>query len=678
MASSGSSKWAVTEWDWVQFNWSLSSQSVANNQSVISWNLKLISGEYGRISSELSKEWSVTINGTTYSGTNSVAIGNNTTKTLASGTTTIKHNADGTKAVPVSIYQEFYVTFGDKYIIEISKSLTFNLDTIARKSTVTASNGTLGIAQTLTINRQSSDFTHTITYTCGTASGTIVTKTIDTSVSFIPPLSLASQNTTGTTVSITFTVTTYSSNTTVGSNTKTISCSMPEGVKPSCSISVSDPMSLKDTYGYYIKGYSKFAIALTTTTSYSSDIASYKVVANGKTYTSKNVTTDVLTSSGTLSISATVTDKRGRTATASASATVKEYSEPIINQLKVKRCDANGVESEQGEYVQVTFSATATSLDNKNTVNYKLEYKPTSLTEYTVVNLSSYNNAYTVTDATYIFAADTGKSYDIKITVTDAISEPTTKTTVASTASTMMHFPANGKGLGLGKITEFDGLDIGFLTRFSGGIMPVLLIADTDLNDVRTPNIYYGENVMTNRYLNCPIASGTFVLEVAAAGGEGQMKQRFSFCSKDKARVFERYYYYSAWGEWVCVSDFGGTLLWQGGFYMQGSHKIALSEPISKQPNGIVLVFSRYSSEVVQDYHFNHFFVHKAFVGLHPTSESQFLMSADGLLGVVASKCLYIRDTEIEGHDNNTATGTSISGITYDNKGFVLRYVIGV
>ena len=322
MATSGSKTVTVTSWDTLKFSWSLKSQSVANNTSTISWKLELIATSSGRISSTTSKHWHITVNGTEYSGTNTIGISNNSTKTLASGTTTISHNPDGTKTFSYSFSQEIAITFSDNFIGTKSGSGTGTLTTIPRKSTLSANDGTLGVAQPLTVTRQSSNLTHTITYSCGSASGIICTKSSSTGIAFTPPLSLASQNTTGTKVAVKFTITTYSGNTSLGSNTKTIACSIPSSVKPSCSISVSDAAG----YSVYVKGYSKFKITVKPTTAYGSDIASYSVKANGATYTTASVTTSVLASSGSLTITATVTDKRGRTATATKTVTVYEKS----------------------------------------------------------------------------------------------------------------------------------------------------------------------------------------------------------------------------------------------------------------------------------------------------------------------------------------------------------------
>jgi len=111
---------------------------------------------------------------------------------------------------------------------------------------------------------------------------------------------------------------------------------------------------------------------------------------------------------------------------------------------------------------------------------------------------------------------------------------------------------------------------------------------------------------------------------------------------------------------------------------MTAGHKIALSQKISEQPNGIVLIFSRYSGGSVQDYHFNHFFVSKDFVKLHAGTGNSFMMTTDGNFSVMACKYLYIHDDLIAGNDVNNASATATSGITYNNAGFVLRYVIGV
>ena len=120
-------------------------------------------------------------------------------------------------------------------------------------------------------------------------------------------------------------------------------------------------------------------------------------------------------------------------------------------------------------------------------------------------------------------------------------------------------------------------------------------------------------------------------------------------------------------------------LLWSGTLYMYDTQSLNLAEPISKQANGIVLVFSRYSDGAKDD-NFNTFFMSKKMVELKAGCGHTFTMfrSASNPFAEACVKYLYIEDTKITGHAQNDDTGTGGCGITYNNKAFVLRYVIGV
>lgn len=452
MATSGSKSVAVTSWDTLKFSWSENSQSVTNNTTTISWTLQLIATSSGYISSSASKSWSVTVNGTKYSGTNTVGISNNSTKTLASGTTIIAHASDGTKSFNYSFSQQFDINF-DGWIGTVSGSGSGTLDTIPRKSSLSAGNGALGTAQTLTVDRKSSSFTHTITYVCGSASGTVVTKSADTSISWTPPLSLASQKTNGTSVSVTFTITTYNDSTSIGSNTKAITCAIPASVKPSCTLTLEDTTGWDDTYGQPVQGLSKIKITVNPTLAYGSAIASYAISADGSKYTTATATTGILKTAGDSPVTATVKDKRGRSGSASSTMKVLAYALPSVSKLAVHRCDADGTENDQGEHIRVVFSASITALNNKNTAAYKLRYKKSAASSYTEVAFTDLANTYTVSNKAHIFAADSNSSYEVEIEAKDRHGTAT-RSTSASTAFTLMNWGTDGTSMGIGKVAE--------------------------------------------------------------------------------------------------------------------------------------------------------------------------------------------------------------------------------
>lgn len=119
-------------------------------------------------------------------------------------------------------------------------------------------------------------------------------------------------------------------------------------------------------------------------------------------------------------------------------------------------------------------------------------------------------------------------------------------------------------------------------------------------------------------------------------------------------------------------------ILWSGGYHMTNSQTATLSEAISSQPNGIVLLWSYYVDGASYNSNFRPFFVPKQFVKSHAGNGITMFMTS-GTLGIAASKYLYISDTSITGHSNNNSEAADKAcGITSSPKYFVLRYVIGV
>ena len=199
----------------------------------------------------------------------------------------------------------------------------------------------------------------------------------------------------------------------------------------------------------------------------------------------------------------------------------------------------------------------------------------------------------------------------------------------------------------------------------------------TDLNTVTVPNTYIGKDVVSAQYLNVPFESGTFVLEVTESGPEGQLRQIINICHKERIEKWVRFYDSDSWGKWIDTTRFDGTILWSGGLHMEENQIVTLSEKVSKQRNGIVLVFSEYLEGAVSDTSFTCHFIPKEIVSLKSGCGHIFVLSSSNL-ETVGIKHLYINDNSISGNNDNIETGTASSGITYSNNKFVMRYVIGL
>ena len=112
------------------------------------------------------------------------------TEAAGYGTCVINHNADGTGSVTLSWNAD--CSFANSLKL-ITGSATVTLPTIPRATTPSVGSLMMGSAGTITLSPASSSFTHTLRYQVGSASGTIVTKTSNTSVNWTPSRTLANQ-----------------------------------------------------------------------------------------------------------------------------------------------------------------------------------------------------------------------------------------------------------------------------------------------------------------------------------------------------------------------------------------------------------------------------------------------------------------------------------------------------
>ena len=157
-ADSGS-QWKVV------LNWT-AVQSVTDNTSKISWDLKVSTGSSGHV---VIGELRVTIDGKEvyYRDHTNHTDGYNGTK-LASGSTILGHNTDGSKSMTIKVEAGIY-----NWAINKSGTGTFTLDTIPRASTISVTDANIGSVAMIAVSRKSNSYSHSIAYQFGAQSGYI-------------------------------------------------------------------------------------------------------------------------------------------------------------------------------------------------------------------------------------------------------------------------------------------------------------------------------------------------------------------------------------------------------------------------------------------------------------------------------------------------------------------------
>lgn len=685
MATNGSTSVVVTAYDTLKFNWWQVNQNVTNNTTTVGWNLQLVAGTHGLISSSGSKAWSVTVNGTTYSGTNTVGVSNNTTKTLASGQLTITHNADGSKTFAYSFSQEFSIKFNGVDVGTKSGSGSGTLNTIPRATqpTLSASSVDMGGTVTITTPRASTSFTHDLAYkfagsdwlSIATGVGTSYTWTVPDKATSIPNAASGT---------MTVRCITKNGSTAIGTTTVLLTVKVPTSVVPVInSVSTEEAMSgLAAQFGAFVQGKSAVKATINASGAKGSTISKYSTTLLGKTYAGNSWTSDTLTTSGVLSLVTTITDSRGRTAQKTTEITVLSYKPPQVTAFNVRRYNAStGLADEDGTRVRTVYAYSVAALNNKNTAAMTIAYKKSTDTTWSTALTSAALSADVERTLSLDFSTD--YQYDLRIQVVDWFGATSTYQAVLPSGAVILDIAADGEGLAFFKTSERKGLELADQTWFRNAEVPkdAKEIKSTDnLNNYQTPGFYVFSSASSSSIVNLPFSSGAPGSVQVIREGEGtQLRQVATRCSATKREIWERLYISGSWQAWACLYKGGSNtrLLFTGSLLMSASDTATLQEKVSAQPNGIVLVFGRYASGTAQTYMYNHAFVHKDFVKLHAGGGSNFFMTAGALFAVVGSKYLYIYDDRITGNADNTKTGTA-NGITYNNAGFDLRYVIGV
>lgn len=330
--------------------------------------------------------------------------------------------------------------------------------------------------------------------------------------------------------------------------------SVPASYVPTVSINVYDLNGHAEIYGAFLQSASRVGVSITANGVAGSTIKTYTTNIEDGVYNTASVESNALRNSGECSVSVTVKDSRGRTATVTEKITVLPYSLPKITALKTKRTDANGNSISTGEYLTVVFDADVSSLNGRNVPAYALTYNRVGEEEETEIPLTAYSGLYSVSGGTATFPASKNETWSAAVTVTDGITSVTRRTTGAAVGKlfSVLH---RGLGFAFGKQATLESVfEVGFKSKFSGGILPVALDANANFDDILTANYYIGQAEIGS-YINCPISCGAFSLTVKEIGTGGGIVQELATMGNYRYGRHRRMFDGAAWNAWRQIEN---------------------------------------------------------------------------------------------------------------------------
>lgn len=338
----------------------------------------------------------------------------------------VSHNSDGTGSASGSATINF-----PNWGWNGTASGSFTLPTIPRASGVACSSPYIGDNAIISIDKKSSSFTNTLTYKIysksGSLTGTIATKTSNTTVQFqtstredriyalIPDDTEASG---------TIYCTTYSGNTQIGSTQSTsFRLYAKESVcKPSVTATIvdtnTDVTDITGSNTKFIKYISKPKVTINATAKKSSSIKKYYVSLNdGQTSSTKETSFSTI---GSNKVNVSATDSRNYVGYNDYTLDMIDYIKLHINTISITRPEGTSNEAIlncNGAYYNGLFSDTVT-----NTLSGSFKYRKSGETDWTdggSITPTITNNTFKITNLSLGTSFDYNEEYQFKVILKD-------------------------------------------------------------------------------------------------------------------------------------------------------------------------------------------------------------------------------------------------------------------
>ena len=432
---------------------------------------------------------------------------------IGTSTFTIQHNSEGKANL---VFSARFTTDG----VTRTASHTWALPDIEVSSKISANvtEQTLGSQIQFTIEPKEQTFVHVLKYKYGTSSETQFATNIGVNDNFqytwTPSVNLAQYVTNNTYGNATIYCYSYDGSVSdanyKGVSTTTVKLNIPDSVKPSGTLAVTDVNTtttnetgkVPSTWGILVKGYSKLKLEATLTMSQGATLTSVLMTAcDGQSGTTNPFTSsqNVGTSGSSLANTCFVTDSRGRNATITTNSNIYDYENPSAS-MTVARANSDGTYNANGENAKVTINYAISSLNNNNAKHYLLKYRAKGGSSYTNIynlDLSNYSGTLDLTINTITF--DTGTTYEFVLVVNDQFNSTEANATMAYSRKPISC--KKTKGVTFGRHAVDDGFncyyDADFKTQIKKQGHPIPLM-DCGYEDS-------GTNVNANSYIDFQI-----------------------------------------------------------------------------------------------------------------------------------------------------------------------------
>lgn len=454
-------------------------QSIANNTSNVSYKLYLKSRNNSYFYNNYhTGKTTIVINGSTVHNQTGrdFNISRGGSQQLASGTTTVKHNEDGSKSFSFSAS-----IWASNFSGNISGN--FTLSKIPRASSFSLQNtsGTnitsiyAGNDVKITINKKVSSFTHTIKVSYSGNSETITNKTTSTSATWSNSENVMTNHMKNLkSMNLTFTLETYDGSTKIGTSSKNLTLKVPSSASPNIDdVEISEANQNKIN----IIGSSPFYQHLTdlrvkTSASgkYGADIKNVSVNIGSYVLSGSDIILKGINLKDSQSVKVTVKDTRDMSASTTRTINLNPYNLPNISFFNAYRNQSNT------KYASARIALTSTVIDNKNPLEVKVDVAEK--------DTNSWKNVYSATVGNGKFndtislggGFDDFKAYDVRLSIADKFKRHQALSTISATSQSLV-IGANKPVVGIGKVPDIDkGLEVDGIVKINSDTRNALYI----------------------------------------------------------------------------------------------------------------------------------------------------------------------------------------------------------